>query len=176
MSGRCCRSQDHRIQPYLWRLIVMRECKTCLRALPLTAEYFEKNNTKAGFRPVCKECSSAVRREQYKDRYYPGKYADVSKHSYKSAKGWIYLTNDQRATMFESSSKRCEICFEALNSPFSGERSTRGQLDHCHETGRFRGWLCTQCNVGIGSFKDNVRLLQRAIEYLKSNSELEVPK
>jgi hypothetical protein len=40
-------------------------------------------------------------------------------------------------------------------------------LDHCHKTGRFRGWLCNRCNRGLGYFGDNTEGLQRAIEYLK---------
>lgn len=41
------------------------------------------------------------------------------------------------------------------------------ELDHCHETGKFRGWLCIQCNTGIGKLGDNVEALERAIAYLK---------
>jgi len=34
----------------------------------------------------------------------------------------------------------CECC---------NQKSTRGfHFDHCHETGRFRGWCCHQCNTG----------------------------
>lgn len=40
-------------------------------------------------------------------------------------------------------------------------------LDHNHETGAFRGWLCGRCNVGIGMLGDNVAGLQRAIAYLE---------
>lgn len=29
-------------------------------------------------------------------------------------------------------------------------------LDHCHETGRFRGWLCMSCNIRLGKLGDNV--------------------
>ena len=39
-------------------------------------------------------------------------------------------------------------------------------LDHCHETGTFRGWLCAQCNQGIGKLGDNLAGLQQAVLYL----------
>ncbi|MFI5397641.1 MAG: endonuclease domain-containing protein [Candidatus Binatia bacterium] len=40
-------------------------------------------------------------------------------------------------------------------------------LDHCHETGVFRGWLCGRCNRGIGLLGDSVGGLERAIRYLR---------
>lgn len=40
-------------------------------------------------------------------------------------------------------------------------------LDHCHDTGKVRTWICDSCNTGIGRFKDNVEILKRAIEYLQ---------
>lgn len=40
--------------------------------------------------------------------------------------------------------------------------------DHDHETGKARAWLCDSCNTGLGRFKDNVELLEKAISYLKS--------
>lgn len=55
--------------------------------------------------------------------------------------------------------KRCECCghlpgVKALN------------LDHDHTSGRFRGWLCVRCNLGLGCFRDSPELLHRAINYL----------
>ena len=41
-------------------------------------------------------------------------------------------------------------------------------LDHDHETGQFRGWICSYCNVGLSRFKDNINALQRAIQYVKN--------
>lgn len=40
-------------------------------------------------------------------------------------------------------------------------------VDHRHGDGSYRGLLCHQCNVGIGMFQDDQRLLLQAIEYLK---------
>lgn len=39
-------------------------------------------------------------------------------------------------------------------------------VDHDHETGAIRGALCEWCNMGLGRFKDDSTLLEKAIEYL----------
>lgn len=40
-------------------------------------------------------------------------------------------------------------------------------LDHCHTTGKFRGNLCENCNLGLGRFKDSIDNLNKAIDYLQ---------
>jgi len=39
-------------------------------------------------------------------------------------------------------------------------------IDHNHETDEIRGILCTNCNLGLGNFHDDISKLQRAIDYL----------
>jgi hypothetical protein len=48
------------------------------------------------------------------------------------------------------------------------------QLDHCHKTGLFRGWLCFMCNSGIGKLGDTVEGLERAITYLRRAQVLDL--
>lgn len=44
--------------------------------------------------------------------------------------------------------------------------------DHDHETGKARDWLCDSCNTGLGRFKDNIELMEKAIAYLKYHANL----
>jgi len=48
------------------------------------------------------------------------------------------------------------------------ERYEFFSVDHCHETGKIRGLLCSKCNIGLGHFEDSVEKLQSAINYLNN--------
>jgi len=52
---------------------------------------------------------------------------------------------------------KCQCC---------GEVKTVLHLDHDHVTDTFRGYLCINCNHGLGKFNDSVEKLKQAIEYL----------
>ena len=43
--------------------------------------------------------------------------------------------------------------------------------DHCHTTLKVRGKLCTNCNLGLGHFKDDPILLEFARLYLLNYDE-----
>ena len=42
------------------------------------------------------------------------------------------------------------------------------RLDHDHETGVFRGWLCHRCNLALGMMDDSVEKLLSAVNYLST--------
>lgn len=62
--------------------------------------------------------------------------------------------------MLDGQSGKCAICCKYVSSK-------RLAVDHCHKTGAVRGLLCSACNTGLGSFRDNVDYLQKAIGYLE---------
>jgi len=45
-------------------------------------------------------------------------------------------------------------------------------FDHNHETGEFRGWICTRCNVALGMVSNKTEILELLIKYLNKNKKL----
>lgn len=58
--------------------------------------------------------------------------------------------------------KLCEIC----NLP---PKESRPWLvfDHCHDSEKFRGWICDNCNKALGHARDNPETLRKLAEYLE---------
>lgn len=54
----------------------------------------------------------------------------------------------------------CDCCGE-IKEP------SKLHLDHDHITLAFRGWVCRNCNTGLGSLGDTVEGLEKALAYLK---------
>ena len=44
-------------------------------------------------------------------------------------------------------------------------------LDHNHETGIAREWICDSCNTGLGRFKDNINFISNIFEYLNKHAK-----
>jgi hypothetical protein len=40
-------------------------------------------------------------------------------------------------------------------------------LDHCHDTGQFRGWICNYCNMMLSRADDNPTVLERGAMYIR---------
>ena len=63
----------------------------------------------------------------------------------------------------------CPICELTLSEIASHGQKKLQQwvLDHCHDTETFRGWICFNCNSGLGSFSDSSETVKRAVQYLE---------
>lgn len=68
--------------------------------------------------------------------------------------------------------KKYGIDPESIPRPLTCELCNRtdGKIafDHDHDTGRFRGILCAQCNVALGMVNDNPVLLENMAKYLRA--------
>lgn len=57
----------------------------------------------------------------------------------------------------------CAICGQKETT----KNRKRLAVDHCHDTNTVRGLLCLKCNVMLGQARDDLRILENAINYLK---------
>lgn len=64
--------------------------------------------------------------------------------------------------LLASQNNSCAICKDPL-------LINDVNMDHCHESNRWRGSLCRNCNLGLGYFKDNVESMQNAIDYVNTH-------
>lgn len=72
------------------------------------------------------------------------------------------VTPERFAEMIAKQGGRCAIC----GAVEPGGKGT-WHVDHCHDSGVVRDLLCSNCNIGLGNFKDNPNSLQAAIAYLE---------
>jgi len=117
------------------------------------SEFNRDKHTAFGIAIYCRECSKTKSNGRYKN--FKREHRNVS---LKSRYG---ISVDEYDKLLIEQKNRCWIC---------GKETNKGRLmcvDHDHVTGKVRGLLCTKCNLGLGKFNDDVRLLERAIKYLK---------
>lgn len=124
---------------------------------------------KTGRRPSCKPCNRARFKAYYAEnrdavRAKNARWAEANPEYYRAKARRpryeaIGITDDDYVRMWMAQEGRCAIC--------GTEPEQRLAVDHCHRTGRIRGLLCGRCNVALGGFKDNERLLEAALAYLR---------
>lgn len=120
-------------------------------------EFKQDARIKRGYALICKLCHAKYMRERYlvKGNGYTGGYG---------------ITLDYYNTMFNEQNGCCKICGRPEDSkrPYDNNPS-KLCIDHDHKTGKIRGLLCKQCNLGLGAFDDKTEFLSSAIEYLKGS-------
>lgn len=143
------------------RITGVKMCISCREEKPLS-EFYAHPGMSDGYLNSCKVCKIAYSRTRYatlKDR--PDFQRERSRRARKQRLNKYGLDHDAYMALGESQDWKCLIC--AVNLEPEGWGTN---IDHCHETGKVRGLLCSSCNSGIGSLKDDPDLLLAAAAYL----------
>jgi len=64
----------------------------------------------------------------------------------------------------------CPICGYVTTGTIGNGRGYGADLlvlDHDHDTGKFRGWICSNCNRTLGWAGDNLEGVMRFVRYLE---------
>ena len=81
----------------------------------------------------------------------------------------------RRASSYPPEDYVCPICLKTPEEiiPQTNGTSSPFVLDHNHDTGNFKGWICGKCNSALGFFEDNINHVRRALKYLEGYKESE---
>jgi len=118
----------------------IKTCRTCTEEKPLTEFYI---NSGRWAYPDCKPCHRAGPRRKWQLKQYG-------------------LTPESYAAMFAEQNGVCKIC----NQVCATGRNLA--VDHNHTTGVVRGLLCKRCNQVLGQVEENLELLAKVVDYLRS--------
>lgn len=127
-----------------------------------------------------REARLTAQREYHKLRYYadesyrthclskrePAARSKASRIAFKLRKHGMSV--DAYKAMWERQNGVCAICKQPEVAVSKAGQVKELALDHCHITLRVRGLLCTGCNTGLGSFRDDSTRLSSAIAYLQA--------
>lgn len=134
----------------------MKVCRDCGETKPFSA-FYEDSRYVDGYRHQCRECHNSKRRARYVH----------------TAERALSLLRDHRRRAYRLSPRAFAILHAvqfggcAICGKWVTEREAN--VDHCHRSGKVRGLLCRDCNLGLGNFKDDPALLALAIKYLQEN-------
>lgn len=124
----------------------MRTCSKCKKKKPI--DQF------TGTQVYCKQCRAEYNRQKNNNLEYK-----LYRRFYLLSKVLPNLTLGDVVEFHKRFTGRCDICGREIEG-----RSKH--LDHDSETQTLRGWLCDNCNMGLGKFQHNPQLLMIAASYL----------
>lgn len=70
------------------------------------------------------------------------------------------ITLDEYEARLALQDGKCAICATEMQPPC---------LDHCHQSGRLRQFLCVSCNAMIGMAREQIDVLVSAVRYLENH-------
>jgi Recombination endonuclease VII len=169
----------------------MKICNRCNESKDFT-QFHKKKFVENQYYAYCKKCNNIMSNEWKKAhrekvrQKYKIYYRKNSEKIIKDCRQWrkenphkvldinlkrnYGITLEQYKILFTKQNGKCAIC-KKEESLFDTryKKIKRLCVDHCHNTGKVRGLLCHNCNIGIGLFEDSKENMQNAVKYLESN-------
>ncbi|MGW7483698.1 endonuclease domain-containing protein [Nonomuraea muscovyensis] len=119
---------------------------------------------------TCRNCGTELDRRQARLCDDCGSYSGP--HSDRAQRRRYHFTRtygikaSEAERIFAEQGGKCAICYAGITL-FDGDSRDTAYFDHCHTNKRNRAFLCQPCNSGLGDFRDDPELLERAAAYLR---------
>ena len=130
--------------------------------LPVHIKDVEDNNSYkgSGQTKVCKICNIEKPIENFDSQYFK---KDGSKSHRGDCRSCTQFNQRIVRNLREIHGPPPDLC-ECCGKPPNGV--TGLVTDHCHTTYKFRGWLCTSCNLANGHLKDSPKTIMKLYKYM----------
>lgn len=140
-----------------------KRCYRCAETKP-SSEFYKDRSRHDGLGSACKSCAKAVSADWAASN--PERLSANRKRRgiTKERAGWLARQYGLSPEEYDVLDARGNGCCWICRQPELGEKHLA--VDHDHETGEVRGLLCTRCNRGLGSFRDDPTLITAALRYL----------
>ena len=140
----------------------------CKNGHPRTSENVTKNGE-------CRICQKEWKRLYHQDhKEHINAYTKVwrtNNESYSkefNIKRKHGITLEEYMRRLERQNYECSICHKVIQLQ---RGLAQAQLDHDHQSGVLRDFLCLRCNLALGGFEDSILVLESAVNYLKRHKQ-----
>lgn len=120
------------------KLIPLEKTCACCKNTKENSEFKRCKNNLDGLYSYCTDCDKAKRQVL----------------RYRLSYGF---SKEEAEAFAQNNIGKCQIC----------KVKSKLFVDHCHTTGKIRGFVCNSCNLILGFAKDNSNTLKAAAEYLE---------
>lgn len=156
-----------------------KSCGKCGASKPL-CDFYKSNQVAKSW---CKSCAKEYQKDLYqKDpqraikraKKWREKYAEkvAVRRKENRAEAYLYelerkygLNQEDAHKLLRDQGNKCEIC------KVNFDENAKRNLDHCHATGKIRGFLCRRCNSVLGLVNDDSTLLGNCIRYIHDHAK-----
>lgn len=140
----------------------MKTCSIC--GEEKSYENFSIRNDSGKYRMDCRACNAIASSRRYHEISKDPLLAKERAKRRKEYNLYHYysITKEDYERMYNEQEGSCKICRDPVGDGL--------YVDHCHKTGTVRGLLCLTCNSGIGYLKEDITVLENAIDYLRAAS------
>lgn len=132
----------------------MKFCAKCHQLKPLT-DFHKNKGMPDGLHPYCKICKSTAAKRSYKRHR---QFVRMTQRGYMIYSR--YGIEPEEYDAIKAKYKSCPIC---------GSVSSNVHLDHDHETGNIREFICSNCNLALGLLNDDPERMRRMIAYVRKH-------
>lgn len=169
----------------------MKRCTKCDEEKP--AEEFSETTVKGKIyaRSFCKECMKLCSKEwrlrnpgaaakiQKKWRRENKELAKRLSREYRRKNRFKMALKDSFTSAMKKGYRPCSATEEEIREAFTGfcqnpgcripeiECKRKLEMDHNHETSKFRGWLCSNCNRSLGMLRESKEAILGLVKYIE---------